>query len=102
MIRKLYIALLILFITGCTVETPYDRDYVSQGIQDRSDYQLGQVVKPGEFNIPDGVSLEDGLTQDEAVTLALWNNAQFQADLATLGFARADLIRANMLPNPVF
>jgi outer membrane protein, heavy metal efflux system len=102
MIRKLCIALLILLITGCTVETPYDRDYVSQGIQDRSDYQLGQVTTPGEFTIPEGVSLEDGLTKDEAVAIALWNNAQFQADLATLGFSRADLIRANMLPNPVF
>jgi cobalt-zinc-cadmium efflux system outer membrane protein len=59
-------------------------------------------VEPGQFNFPEGVSLEDGLSQDEAVATALWNNAQFQADLAALGFARADLIEAEMLTNPVF
>jgi len=73
---------------------------VSEGLQERSDFQLGETAKPGEFQMPDSVSLDDGLTLEEAVTLALWNNAQFQADLATLGFVRADLIEANMLPNP--
>ena len=34
------------------------------------------------------------------MAVALWNNAQFQADLAALGFARANLIEAKMLPNP--
>jgi cobalt-zinc-cadmium efflux system outer membrane protein len=102
MIRKIFFSSLFLCLTGCTIENAYDRDYVSQGIQDRTDYPLGQVAQPGEFILPEGVSLEDGLTPDEAVALALWNNAQFQADLATLGFARADLVRANMLPNPVF
>ena len=46
--------------------------------------------------------LDDGLSQDEAIALALWNNAQYQADLAALGFAHADLLEANMLSNPVF
>ncbi len=95
-------ALLILILTGCSVETSYDRDYVSQGIQDRSDYSLGRDAPPGEFNLPEGVTLADGLTQDEAVAIALWNNAQFQADLAALGFARADLVEAHMFSNPVF
>ncbi|MBA3441752.1 MAG: TolC family protein [Pyrinomonadaceae bacterium] len=52
-------------------------------------------------SIPEGVSLSDGLTEDEAVTIALWNNATFNADLAALGFARADLKEAGLLRNPV-
>ena len=51
--------------------------------------------------IPPGVALEDGLTQDEAVAIALWNNPEFQVLLASLGFARADLVEAGLLQNPV-
>jgi len=94
--------MLILLVAGCTVHPPNGRSYVSEGIKERTDYELGQVTEPGEFNFPEGISLEDGLSQDEAVAVALWNNAQFQADLAALGFARADLIEADMLANPVF
>jgi len=102
MIGRIYINMLILLVGGCAAQSPYDRSYVSKGIKERTDYELGQVAEAGQFNFPQGVSLDDGLSQDEAVALALWNNAQFQADLATLGFARADLIEAGMLANPVF
>ena len=102
MIGKIYIAMLILLVAGCAVQSPYDRSYVYRGINECTDYELGQVTEPGELNFPEGVSLDDGLSQDEAVAVALWNNAQFQADLAALGFARADLIEAGMLSNPVF
>jgi cobalt-zinc-cadmium efflux system outer membrane protein len=53
------------------------------------------------FAIPPGVSLEDGLSEDDAVAIALWNNAAFQTDLTSLGFARADLAEAGQLRNPV-
>jgi len=96
------ISILLLLVTGCAVQSPYDRSYVSEGLKERTDHELGQVTEPGGFNFPDGVSLDDGLSQDDAVALALWNNAQFQADLSALGFARADLIEAGMLANPVF
>jgi cobalt-zinc-cadmium efflux system outer membrane protein len=102
MIRKIYIDMLILLVGGCVIHSPYDRSYVSDGIEERTDYQLGHVAEPGQFTFPEGVSLDDGLSQDEAVALALWNNAQFQADLAALGFARADLVEASLLANPVF
>lgn len=49
-----------------------------------------------------GVNFADGLTENEAVQLALWNNAQFNADLSQLGFARADLKEAGLLRNPIF
>jgi cobalt-zinc-cadmium efflux system outer membrane protein len=47
------------------------------------------------------VSLTDGLSARESVALALWNNAAFQSELTQLGFARADLDDAGLLPNPV-
>ena len=100
--RKIYVYVLIILMAGCAVQSPYNRSYVSKGINERTNHELGQISKPGEFHLPDGVSLDDGLSEDEAVAVALWNNAQFQADLAALGFARADLIEADMLANPVF
>jgi cobalt-zinc-cadmium efflux system outer membrane protein len=102
MIRKSSVGVLIVLVAGCGVEFSHDRPYVARAIEDRTGHGLGPPAKPGEFSLPPGVCVEDGLSDDEAVTLALWNNAQFQADLASLGFARADLIEANMLPNPIF
>ena len=43
---------------------------------------------------------ELGVTPDEAVLIALWNNAAFQELLADLNVARGDLIQAGLLPNP--
>jgi cobalt-zinc-cadmium efflux system outer membrane protein len=40
------------------------------------------------------------LSEDDAVAVALWNSAQLRADLAQLGFSRADLADAAALPNP--
>jgi cobalt-zinc-cadmium efflux system outer membrane protein len=51
--------------------------------------------------IPPGVGIEDGLTSDEAVAIALWNNPDFRVQLTDLGFARADLLEAGLLRNPV-
>lgn len=102
MMKKIYINMLVLLVAGCAVQSAYERSYISKGIKERTDYELGQVTKPGQFNVPEGVSFDDGLSQDEAVAVALWNNAQFQADLTALGFVRADLIEANMLANPTF
>ena len=43
------------------------------------------------------MTLEDGLTEDEAVAVALWNNPDFRVQLTDLGFARADLLEAGLL-----
>ncbi|MFO0864163.1 MAG: TolC family protein [Gemmataceae bacterium] len=63
---------------------------------------MADKTDPGEVVFPPGTSLEDGLTEDEAVAIALWNNAAFQELLADLGIARGDLIQAGLLPNPEF
>ncbi len=56
--------------------------------------------RPGEVVVPAGVALDDGLSEAEAVVLAVWNNAAFRETLAELGLAHADLVQAGMLPNP--
>jgi len=102
MIREACGGLLVMLLAGCAVESTHDRSYVATGIETRTGRQLGPAGRPGEINLPPGVSLADGLSQEDAVAVALWNNAQFQADLVALGFARSDLTEAKLLPNPVF
>jgi outer membrane protein, heavy metal efflux system len=46
--------------------------------------------------------LEDTLTADEAIQVALLNNRELQALYAELGVAQADLVQAGLLTNPVF
>jgi len=44
--------------------------------------------------------LEDGLTVDEAVEVALLNNRTLQAAFMDVGIARADVVQAGLLSNP--
>lgn len=52
------------------------------------------------IKLPNGASLSDGLSEDEAVLIALWNNASFREVLADVRLAESDLVAAGMLPNP--
>ncbi len=61
-----------------------------------------QRVSPCQQVIPPGVFLEDGLSEDEAVQVALSNNSAFQATLAQLGMAHGDAVQASLLMNPQF
>ena len=95
--RLLTASLLLVTATGCApkvvIATPND-------IVRRT----GMPARPADAKgtvIPPGVNITDGLTQDEAVAIALWNNPDFQVQLANLGFARADLVDAGLLQNPV-
>lgn len=63
--------------------------------------KTGGATTRAEFRIPGGVNPADGLSEDEAVAVALWNNPQLHADLAALGLARADLKDAGLLRNPL-
>ena len=46
--------------------------------------------------------LQDELTADDAVAIAMLNNPRLQVTLAELGIARADLIEASTISNPIF
>ena len=95
------LAIVLLSLSGCAPHPVHDRDYVSGEIDRRSGQGL-QEEPADTSSIPQGINLGDGLSEKESVAIALWNNPRLKADLADLGFARADLIEAGMIPNPVF
>ncbi len=92
-----------LLASGC--QTAVRRDGtsgVSEQIQSRFGAELGQQVASGEPLLPTGVALEDGISEDEAVRTALWNNAAYQELLAQLGFTNAQLLNAGLISDPQF
>ncbi|MBS1979013.1 MAG: TolC family protein [Bacteroidetes bacterium] len=89
------------FLAGCNPRNPYTRSYVSDRVKRQTEFEMTQQKPAGKFELPPGASLADGITEDEAVTIALWNNEQFQADLAAISFAAADVKDAGIIPNPL-
>jgi len=90
-------------ISGCVGPAiERGRGSVSLGIERRT----GHGIEPASHAIDDagssGVTMADGISEDEAVALALWNNAAFQESLADLGVTYADLVQAGLLTNPTF
>jgi outer membrane protein, heavy metal efflux system len=73
---------------------------VSKDVEARTGHKINTAAKDVDWSLPEGVSLDDGLTEDEAVAIALWNNPELQAEMTALGLARADLIEAGQLRNP--
>ena len=76
-----------------------DRSTVDAALRSRG---LSGIRVEGTAPLPPDVSIDDGLTSQEAVAIALWNSPSFQATLTDLGIARADLAEAGLLRNPVF
>lgn len=92
--------LLSLLLAACSTQGPTRGD-VAKDMQERSGYALPGETKLGDITLPPGASLEDGITEDEAVMIALWNNAVFQETLVNVDMAHGDLVQAGLLPNPV-
>ena len=86
---------LVLLPAGCLAQAVD----VSKKIEARTGHKVN-TAKAAVWTLPDGVALDDGLTEDEAVAIALWNNPLLQADLTAMGLARADVIGARQLTNP--
>jgi cobalt-zinc-cadmium efflux system outer membrane protein len=90
----------LLLSSGCATHATIDSHKAADEIRQRTG-ATARLDGAGLPGVPASVVVEDGLTQDEAVAIALWNNADFQVSIADLGFARADLLEAGMLRNPV-
>lgn len=98
--RLACLAIALLALAACA-RSRYDREWVAAELDARTP---GARIGPTDRHdpaLPSGVNLGDGLAADEAVSIALWNSPAFQADLARLSFARADLADAGALPNPM-
>ena len=88
-------------VVGCHVlPAVCDRDCVSSKLSARTGHGLLNETGCGQIVFPNGASLSDGLAEDEAVLIALWNNAAFQEQLVDWKIAHGDLVQAGLLPNP--
>lgn len=101
MMRFLICGILIVTGFGCAgTSTTHCRSDVSCGLRERTGFSLNEGPCQDGMQWPNGASLEDGLTEEEAIILALWNNGAFQEVLVECGLAHADLVQAGLLPNP--
>src|SRR5207244_12380279 len=90
-------------LAGCqTAPRSPDLGTVSAHLTERVGQTVGCDAGVSGVALPPGASLDHGVTDDEAIAIALWNNAAFQELLVDLGIARGDLIQAGLLPNPEF
>jgi outer membrane protein, heavy metal efflux system len=94
--RRTIVVLLPALLAGCWDSHALrdDRDVVLSTVNERT------AREPGHTFIPESVNLADGLSETEAVQLALRNNAAFQELLTDLGLAHADVVQAGQLTNP--
>lgn len=81
------------FTQGCVSEREFNSRYIESRLEQK-------LKTTGEKS--DEIAIQDGLTEDEAVQLALKNNPQFRSILIDLQLSEAELIQARMLPNPLF
>lgn len=91
----------LIFLWSCNPHNPFTRSYVSDRVKYQTQYEITPAKAAGQFQLPPSVNTSDGISEDEAVTIALWNNEQFQADLAAISFAAADVKEAGVIPNPL-
>lgn len=90
-------------LAGCqTAELSQRRSTVSADVSSRFGSNLSEESEAGTVQLPPGVATDDGLTEDEAVAISLWNNAAYQALLADLGISSAQLFDAGLIADPQF
>ena len=105
--RRAYLCFVMcgLTLAGCTTGPPSESfDRLRADLRERGGYETvwAPVRASPEWEALRADYLDDGmLGADEAVRLALLNNADLQAELDELGVAHAQLVQASLLPNPV-
>lgn len=78
-------------LAGCVASSEHaERAHLSGEVQQRTGHAI-RVEASRTNELPPRVELTDGLEEDEAVAIALWNNAAFQKNLSKLDLARGDL-----------
>lgn len=78
-----------------------ERRNLSAQIQNRTGAGL-RVESTSTNPWPPNVEVSDGVSSEEAIAIALWNNPKFQESLTGLGIERAKLAQAGQLTNPNF
>ena len=92
---------MLLLLSGCATTTRVPAPKILDGIGERSQLSVPtEATSKTGSSWPPGLSSSSVLSSDDAATIAVWNNKQLQADLATIGIAHGDLIDAGLLRNP--
>ena len=89
----------IMLISGVATPRAGHQETTAEGILSRTGKSVQPRTSEVKSSLPPGVSLDVPLSSDDAVAIAVWNNPQLRADLATIGLAEADLIDAGLLRN---
>lgn len=86
---------------GCKAPMPCSqRPVVSGELVSREGASLGNNCGVANGSVPPGLDISDGISEDEAVSIALWNNAALGELLAQLGISRAQLYDAGLISDP--
>jgi len=100
-------SVLVLVILPALLGFAEDRSRVSAELSKRTGVGLNPQPAPrgprqAAIALPPGITLGGKLSADDAVAIALWNNAAFEAAVANLGVARAEVVDAGLLRNLSF
>ena len=103
--KRTSIALVTAMFASACASVPRDAgvDDVRKAVADRTSQSIEWAAQPSESDDPRVHTLLQGeLTADNAVAVAMANSPRLQATLAELGIARADLLQASLVRNPLF
>jgi cobalt-zinc-cadmium efflux system outer membrane protein len=105
MTRRWSASLAALLLASACVSVPRDAGVndVRQSVSERTGQSVEWAAQPSAADDPRiRELLRDELTADRAVAVAMANSPRLQATLAELGIARAELLEASVVRNPLF
>ncbi|MEA2163527.1 MAG: outer membrane protein heavy metal efflux system [Thermoanaerobaculia bacterium] len=97
--------LVVVLLASACASVPHDAGVsdVRQAVSARTNQNVEFRAEPSSGDDPRVRDLLSGeLTADKAVAVAMVNNPRLQATLAELGIARAELLQATVIRNPLF
>jgi outer membrane protein, heavy metal efflux system len=102
--KRLALLGVLLFASACaSVPRDAGTSDVRQAVAERTNQTVEWKAEPSTADDPRIRDLLAGeLTADKAVAVAMANSPRLQATLAELGIARADLLQASLVRNPLF
>jgi len=92
----------LLFAACASVPGDAGRTEIQSAVSDRTGGTVDWTAPSAEEDPRIRALLQEELTADHAVAVAMANSSRLQATLAELGIARADLAQASVVPNPLF
>lgn len=102
MIKAVLFLILVLFAGGCMRVDTNPRPIFNE-VQEDVAYLTGQnIAWDDEIKSSIDSLLQEELTDESAVKIALLNNQNLQAAYESLGIAQAELAQAGLLKNPIF